>query len=87
MLLFQSQERYTRVVTARDEAFIRTPLRELIVVLDPETFWQVHRSVIVRVGAIDAVDRDGDGHLTLRLRGRSDKLPVSSALQHRFRGM
>ena len=87
VLFFQSQEKYTRVVTARDEAFIRTPLRELIAALDPETFWQVHRSVIVRVGAIEAVDRDRNGHLTLRLRGRSDKLPVSSALQHRFRGM
>ena len=87
VLFFQSQEKYTRVVTARDEAFIRTPLRELIAALDPETFWQVHRSVIVRVGAIEAVDRDGDGRLTLRLHGRPDKLPVSSALQHRFRGM
>jgi len=87
VLFFQSQEKYTRVVTARDEALIRTPLRELIAALDPETFWQVHRSVIVRVEAIEAVDRDGDGHLTLRLRGRSDRLPVSSALQHRFRGM
>ena len=87
VLFFQSQEKYTRIVTARDEAFIRAPLRELISSLDPETFWQVHRSVIVRVGAIEAVERDGDGRLTLRLRGRPDKLPVSSALQHRFRGM
>ena len=87
VLFFQSQEKYTRVVTASDEALIRMPLRELIVALDAETFWQVHRSVIVRVGAIEAVDRDGDGRLTLRLRGRPDKLPVSSALQHRFRGM
>ena len=87
VLFFQSQEKYTRVVTASDEALIRTPLRDLIAALDAETFWQVHRSVIVRVGAIEAVDRDGDGRLTLRLRGRPGKLPVSSALQNRFRGM
>ena len=87
VLFFQAQEKYTRVVTVQDEAFIRTPLKELVGALDPETFWQVHRSDIVRVGAIEAVEKDEEGRLTLRLRGRADKLPISSAIQHRFRGM
>ena len=87
VLFFQAQEKYTRVVTVQDEAFIRTPLKELVGALDPETFWQVHRSAIVRVGAIEAVEKDEEGRLTLRLRGRADKLPISSAIQHRFRGM
>jgi DNA-binding LytR/AlgR family response regulator len=87
VLFFQAQDKYTRVVTAKDEAFIRTPLKELITALDAETFWQVHRSVIVRVGAVHRVERNEDGHLTLRLRGRAEQLPVSSAFQHRFRGM
>jgi DNA-binding LytR/AlgR family response regulator len=87
VLFFQAQDKYTRVVTAKDEAFIRTPLKELITALDVETFWQIHRSVIVRVAAVQVVERDDDGHLTLRLRGRAEKLPVSSAFQHRFRGM
>ena len=87
VLFFQAQDKYTRVVTAKDEAFIRTSLKELIAALDEETFWQVHRSVIVRVGAVDVVERNDEGHLTLRLRGRAEKLPVSSAFQHRFRGM
>ncbi len=87
VLFFQAQEKYTRVVTVQDEAFIRTPLKELVGALDPETFWQVHRSAIVRVGAIEAVEKDEEGRLTLRLRGRADKLPISSAIQHRFKGM
>lgn len=87
VLFFQAQEKYTRVVTDHDEAFIRAPLKELVGALDPETFWQVHRSAIVRVGAIEAVEKDEEGRLTLRLRGRADKLPISSAIQHRFRGM
>ena len=87
VLFFQAQEKYTRVVTVQDEAFIRTPLKELVGALDPETFWQVHRSAIVRVGAIEAVEKDEEGRLTLRLRGRADKLPISSAIHHRFRGM
>jgi len=87
VLFFQAQDKYTRVVTAREEALIRAPLKELIGSLDPEVFWQVHRSAIVRVGVIEAVEKDEDGRLMLRLRGRPDKLPVSSAIQHRFRGM
>lgn len=87
VLFFQSQEKYTRVVTADSEGHIRTPLKELLGALDSGAFWQVHRSVIVRVGAIVAVEKGDDGKLRLTLRGHPDVLPVSSAFQHRFRGM
>jgi DNA-binding LytR/AlgR family response regulator len=87
VLFFQAQDKYTRVVTADSEGIIRTPLRELLSALDSETFWQVHRSVIVRVGAIRAVEKTEDGKLHVTLRGHAEVLPVSSAFQHRFRGM
>ena len=87
VLFFQAQDKYTRVVTAASEGHIRTPLKELAATLDSETFWQVHRSVLVRVGAIHAVEKGDDGKLQLTVRGRSDVLPVSSTFQHRFRGM
>lgn len=87
VLFFQAQDKYTRVVTADSEGHIRTPLKELLPSLESETFWQVHRSVIVRVGAIRAVEKGDDGKLLLTVRGRSDVLPVSSSFQHRFRGM
>jgi DNA-binding LytR/AlgR family response regulator len=87
VLFFQAQDKYTRVVTADSEGHIRTSLKELIAVLDSETFWQVHRSVIVRVGAIRTVEKDEDGKLRLSVRGHAEVLPVSSAFQYRFRGM
>jgi DNA-binding LytR/AlgR family response regulator len=87
VMFFQAHDKYTRVVTADNEGHIRTPLKELLAALDPESFWQVHRSVIVRVAAIRSVDKDEDGKLQLFLRGRQDVLPVSSAFQHRFRAM
>jgi DNA-binding LytR/AlgR family response regulator len=87
VLFFQAQDKYTRVVTAESEGHIRTPLKELLASLDSETFWQVHRSVIVRVGAIRAVEKDDDGKLRLTVRGHAEILPVSSAFQYRFRGM
>lgn len=87
VVYFQAQDKYIRVVTVNDEAVIRTPLKELIAGLDPEEFWQVHRSAVVRASAIERVRRDELGRYQLSLRGRSDVLPVSSAFQHRFRGM
>jgi DNA-binding LytR/AlgR family response regulator len=87
VLFFQAQDKYTRVVTVDSEGHIRTPLKDLLPVLDSETFWQIHRSAIVRVSAIRSVDKADDGKLRLTVRGHDEVLPVSSAFQHRFRGM
>jgi len=87
VLFFQAQDKYVRVATAADEVQIRTPLRELLDALDPEAFWQIHRSVIVRAGAIHRIEGDGEGKLQLRVKGRADVLPVSSAFQYRFKPM
>jgi len=87
VIFFQAQDKYTRVVTASDEVHIRTSLKELLGTLDGETFWQVHRSAIVRVAAIHRIERDAEGKLQLRLKARDEVLPVSGAFQYRFRTM
>lgn len=87
VLFFRAQDKYTRVVTAGDEAQIRMPLKELVGVLDPDEFWQVHRSTIVRAAAIHSVRRQDDGKWLLKLKGHAEDLPVSSVFHHQFRGM
>ncbi|HKY37087.1 MAG TPA: LytTR family DNA-binding domain-containing protein [Polyangiaceae bacterium] len=87
VLAFHAQDKYTRVLTTSDEAIIRKSLRELLSSLDQSEFWQVHRSVIVRVSAVDCVKRDELGKWWLTLKGHSERLPVSSAFQGRLRGM
>ena len=87
VLFFQAQDKYIRVVTLEDEVQIRTPLRELLAALDPEAFWRIHRSVIVRAAAIHRIELDAEGKLQLRVKGRTDVLPVSSAYQYRFKPM
>ena len=87
ILFFQSDEKYTRVVTATDEAHVRKPLKELAEGLDPEVFWQVHRGVIVRAAAIARAQRDELGRITLHLRQHGDKLSVSQAYAWRFKPM
>ncbi|RDS81357.1 LytR/AlgR family response regulator transcription factor [Dyella psychrodurans] len=87
VVLFQSEEKYTRVATATDSAFIRTSLKDLMFKLDPEVFWRVHRNAIVRVSAIRQVKPDGDGRLLVWLHGIAEPLRVSDAYRHRFRAM
>lgn len=83
---FESDARYTRVVTAEGEALIRTPLKELVAGLDPELFWQVHRSVLVNSRCIASAVRVDENSMHLTLKGRSEKLPVSRQFQGLFKG-
>lgn len=87
VLFFAAQDKYVRVVTAHDEVQIRTPLRELLAALDPEAFWQIHRSVIVRAGGIHRIETGDDGRMKLTVKGRTEELPVSQAFQFRFKPM
>ena len=87
VLYFEAADKYIRVLTATHEYLIRTPLKQLLTQLDPEVFWQVHRAVVVRSSAIEAVHRDEAGKLHLDLRGRIEKIPVSRLYGHLFRAM
>ena len=87
VLFFQSDEKYTRVVTAEAEALIKTPIRELLDGLDPEVFWQIHRSTLVNVNAIAGVTRDFRGQAHVKIRGKDEVLTVSRIYSHLFKQM
>jgi len=87
ILYFKSELKYTLVVTADADALIRKTVKELTEQLDPAMFWQVHRSTLVNVQAIDSVVRDDRGNLKLRLKQRPETLSVSEAYVHLFRQM
>jgi len=87
VLFFRSDEKYTRIQTAQAEWLIRTPLRELAEQIDAEQFWQIHRSTIVNVQAIERVERDDAGRLRIRVRGHPEILEVSRGFSHLFRQM
>lgn len=84
---FRADDKYTVVVTADGEALIRKPIRDLLEVLDPAIFKQVHRSTIVNVKAVAAITRDDAGRGMLRLRNRPETLPVSLTFMPLFRNM
>ena len=87
IIYFQADTKYTRVVTANQEALIRKSLQELQAELDPATFWAIHRSTLVNANAIAGVSRDLRGRMSLMLKQRPEVLPVSESHQHLFRQM
>jgi len=87
ILFFRAEDKYTRVQTPRFEALIRKPIKELIEELDPKEFWQIHRSTVVRVDAIEQVGRSLSGKQVVQLKGHDEKLEVSRTFNHLFRQM
>ncbi|MGB2817105.1 MAG: LytTR family DNA-binding domain-containing protein [Burkholderiaceae bacterium] len=87
VLFFTSDEKYTRVQTETFEALIRKPIKELVDELDPEQFWQIHRSTIVNAKAISGITRDFRGRQLVLIKGSNEKLEVSRNYTHLFKQM
>ncbi|MBR0346283.1 MAG: response regulator transcription factor [Rudaea sp.] len=84
---FQADNKYTVVMTREGEALLRTPIRELLGLLDPSAFKQIHRSTIVNLKAIASVVRDETGRGTVKLKTRPETLTVSQPFMTLFRSM
>jgi len=84
---FQAKDKYTLVITKDGESLIRKTIKELISELDPNLFWQIHRSIIVNVSKIDRVSRSFTGRGILRLKERPELLTVSRNYLHLFKQM
>lgn len=87
VVYFEAADKYVRVITAEREYLIRTALRELLPQLDAAEFWQIHRGTVVQARCIELARRDEAGKVSLTLRGRPEKLPVSRLYAHLFKGM
>jgi DNA-binding LytR/AlgR family response regulator len=87
VLFFQSDDKYTLVQTAQAEMLIRKTLKELADELDPNEFWRIHRSTLVRVDAIAEVTRDDRGRQMLKVRNFPKELEVSRNHSHLFQQM
>ena len=87
VLFFISDEKYTRVQTATLEALIRKPIKEIVDEIDPDLFWQIHRSTLVNTHCIAGVTRDLRGRQIVSIKGSNEKLEVSRSYTHLFKGM
>lgn len=87
VIYFHADEKYTVVRTANGEHLIRTPIQELVAQLDPDLFWQVHRSTIINLDHLAGTRRDEASRLFVRFRGLANELPVSRAYVPLFKAM
>jgi DNA-binding LytR/AlgR family response regulator len=87
VLYFQSDSKYTTVVTRDGEALLRTPLCDLIEKLDAQQFKQIHRSTIVNIKAIASISRDESGRGSIKLKARPETLSVSTTYMALFKNM
>lgn len=87
VLYFQASGRYVKVVTKAREALVRMPLKSLLMQLDPDCFWQIHRSIVINLNHLDHVSASEPEQLQVFMQGVSEPLPVSRSSQHLFRSM
>jgi DNA-binding LytR/AlgR family response regulator len=86
VLYFKAEDKYVSLYKQDNnencEYLLRTSLKELLNQLDPNMFWQIHRSSVVNVSAIEKVKKDFTGKMTVHIGGA--QLPVSRAMQSQF---
>ena len=86
VLYFKAEDKYVSVFIHQQgkkvEYLLRTSLKELLQQLDPQYFWQIHRSTIVNVSAVEKVNKIITGKMVVVI--GNDKLPVSRAMQSQF---
>jgi len=87
VLYFRADNKYTTVMTAGGEALLRKPIKDLLELLDPAMFKQIHRATVVNLRAIESVTRDDTGRGLIHLKSRPETLVVSQPFMHLFRAM
>jgi DNA-binding LytR/AlgR family response regulator len=89
VLYFSASDKYVEIIALDGKILkdylIRTPLKVLLPQLDQDVFWQIHRGMVVRASAIDTVQRDEAGKLSITLHGRPNRFAVSRLYAHLFK--
>jgi DNA-binding LytR/AlgR family response regulator len=81
----QADNKYTSVFTASTEFLLSSTLKQVREKLDPQLFWQVHRSTVVNLGAVHSAHRSFRGAVELKLKQRPELLAVSAQYAHLFK--
>lgn len=84
ILYLRAESKYVSIATRSEVFLLNTTLKQMRQKLDPETFWQIHRSYIVNLAAVHSIHRSFRGALEIKLKERGEILPVSTAHAHLF---
>lgn len=85
VLYLRADNKYTELATSSATFLMTSSLKEMLAKLDPAVFWQIHRGTAVNVNAIETIYRSFRGSLEIKVRGRSELLPVSATHAHLFK--
>jgi len=84
---FKAADKYTQIFSKSGESLINKPIKGLAQELDPDKFWQIHRSTIVNVSCITKVSRSLTGRHILKLTEVEEPLTVSRTYAYLFKQM
>ena len=84
---FKAEYKYTTVQTEQNEFIIKTPIKTLEKMVDPNQFWRIHRSTIVNIDKIDKIKRSITNMMVLTFAEIDKTVKVSRAFEHLFRHM
>jgi DNA-binding LytR/AlgR family response regulator len=84
---FKAKDRYTLVVTRRDEFLIKKTITELSQELDPDVFFRIHRGTIVNAHFIEKVSHLPSSRGQLTLKDRHEIHTISRPYSHLFKQM
>ncbi len=74
---FQSNKKHTNVITENLEVLISKPISKLADELDPDKFFQIHKTTIVNTKFIENVTSSPSNRGLLKIKGRPEILTVS----------
>ena len=85
VLVFQAEDKYTRVITAEQDYLIRTSLKQLEQQLDSSRFRRIHRSSLIQLSAVEKISRSLTGQWLVKLQGITQPLQISRRFADQFK--
>ena len=82
---FQAQGRYVEVMCEGRSALIRMPFKELLCKLDPESFVQIHRGVVINIQFLDHLKTLDAKHMHAFIDGVEKPFQISRRFQGKFK--
>ncbi len=86
IICLKASGRYVKVLTAEREALVRIPLKNLIEQIDPEVFWQIHRSTIINISHLDHIKNIDHEQVNAHMKNMEEPIIVSRSYTHLFNG-
>ncbi|MCJ8273306.1 MAG: LytTR family transcriptional regulator, partial [Psychrosphaera sp.] len=77
--------RYVKVVTDQKEALVSMSLKRLSEQLDPEVFWQVHRSTVINLAQLDHIHNLDSEQMQAHMKGLAEPVVISRKFASLFK--